>query len=69
VVKCPYCGYEGDHKLIKTWKYRFWDVYFYQCPKCDGKFRYQVDSGGRKKSFVMRVGRRWGSAKRLLTLS
>jgi len=57
VVKCPYCGYEGEHKLLKTWKYSWWDVYFYQCPKCSGKFRYQVDPQGRYKSYVIRVGK------------
>jgi len=56
VVKCPYCEYEGDFKLLKTWKYRWWSVYFYECPKCSGRFRYQVDSEGVRKSFIIRVG-------------
>jgi len=42
MIKCPYCGYEGEFQLLKTWKYSWWDVYLYQCPKCNGKFRYQV---------------------------
>jgi len=21
-IKCPYCGYEGEFKLLKTWRYR-----------------------------------------------
>ena len=54
--KCPHCGYEGEFKLLKTWKYRWWDVYFYECPKCRGKFRWQVDPTGRYRSYVIRVG-------------
>ena len=49
MTKCPYCGYEGEFKLLKTWRYRWWDVYFYECPKCNGRFRYQVDPKGTKK--------------------
>jgi uncharacterized Zn finger protein len=39
VVKCPYCGFDGESKLLKTWKYAGWDVYFYQCSNCNKKFR------------------------------
>jgi hypothetical protein len=21
VVSCPYCGYDGEHRLLKTWRY------------------------------------------------
>ena len=56
VVKCPYCGYEDEHILLKTWKYKWWNVYYYQCPTCNGKFRYQVDPEGKRKSYVIRVG-------------
>jgi hypothetical protein len=31
MVRCPYCGFGGEPKLLKTWKYAGWDVYFYQC--------------------------------------
>jgi ribosomal protein L40E len=24
--KCPYCGFEGEFKLHKTWKFRFYNV-------------------------------------------
>jgi DNA-directed RNA polymerase subunit RPC12/RpoP len=58
VVKCPYCGYEGEFKLLKTWKYSWWNVYFYECPRCNGRFRWQVDPGGIKKSFTIRLGAR-----------
>jgi hypothetical protein len=56
VVKYPYCEYEGEFNLLKTWKYRWWDVYFYECPKCNGRFRWQVDPEGKRKSYVMRIG-------------
>jgi DNA-directed RNA polymerase subunit RPC12/RpoP len=56
VVMCPYCGFEGEFKLLKTWKYRWWNVYLYECPKCSGRFRYQVDPAGKYKSYVMRLG-------------
>jgi len=55
-LKCPFCGFEGESKLLKTWKYAGWDVYFYQCSNCGKKFRWQVDPTGVKKSFIMRVG-------------
>jgi len=56
VVKCPYCGFEGEFKLIKTWRYKWWDVYFYECLNCYGRFRYQVDPAGKYMSCVMRLG-------------
>jgi DNA-directed RNA polymerase subunit RPC12/RpoP len=40
VVKCPYCGFEGEFKLIKTWKFRFYDVRRLRCPKCGGVFNH-----------------------------
>jgi len=55
VVECPYCGYKGDFKLLKTWKYKWWDVYFYECPHCLGKFRWQIDPEGKKKSYIIKV--------------
>lgn len=58
VVKCPYCGFEGNHRLLKTWKYRLWDVLLYECLACGGKFRYQVDPEGKRRSYVIKVGRR-----------
>jgi DNA-directed RNA polymerase subunit RPC12/RpoP len=56
VVKCPYCGFDGESRLLKTWKYAGWDVYFYQCSNCGKKFRWQVDPTGVKKSYAIRVG-------------
>jgi uncharacterized Zn finger protein len=55
VVRCPYCGYEGEHRLLKTWRYRVWEVHYYECPRCGGRFRWQVDPTGRYRSYVIRV--------------
>jgi len=56
MVKCPYCDYEDEFKLLKMWKYSFWDVYYYECPKCSKRFRWQVDPSGRHKSYIIRTG-------------
>jgi len=24
VIKCPYCGFEGEFKVLKTWRFRFY---------------------------------------------
>jgi transposase-like protein len=56
MVKCPYCGYEGEFKVLKTWRFRFYDVKRLQCPKCGGKFNYYygVSSQGKTSGFVIR---------------
>jgi hypothetical protein len=28
-LKCPYCGFEGELKQLKIWKYNWWNVYLY----------------------------------------
>jgi DNA-directed RNA polymerase subunit RPC12/RpoP len=55
-VRCPYCGFEGELKLLKTRRYSWWNVYLYECSKCDGRFRWQVDPTGVKKRCMIRVG-------------
>jgi DNA-directed RNA polymerase subunit RPC12/RpoP len=55
-VRCPYCSFEGEFKLLKTWRYSWWNVYLYECPKCGGRFRWQADPTGVKKRCVIRVG-------------
>ena len=61
VVKCPYCGFEGEFKPLKTWRYRWWNVYFYECSRCKAHFASYVDPEGKRKSFVIpfkpRLGR------------
>jgi uncharacterized C2H2 Zn-finger protein len=57
VVKCPYCGYEGEFKIHKTWRFRFYEVERLECPRCHGVFNhYQGTSPrGRKSEFVIRI--------------
>jgi len=26
LVKCPYCGYEGEFRVLRTWRFRFYNV-------------------------------------------
>jgi len=54
VTKCPYCGFEGELWLIKTWKYKWWIVHFYECPKCGGRSGFYLDLAGKYKSFVIK---------------
>jgi len=57
VIKCPYCGYEGEHKLLKTWRFRFYTVKRLECPKCHGIFNHYsgVSPNGKTSEFVIRV--------------
>jgi uncharacterized C2H2 Zn-finger protein len=64
LTKCPYCGYAGEFRVHKTWRFRFYEVERLECPRCHGVFNhYQgVSTGGRKSEFVIRVKpRRLGS--------
>jgi len=56
--KCPHCNYEGSLKLLKTWKYSLWNVYYYECPKCGRRFRYYADPEGKRKSYIIPVAKR-----------
>ena len=40
MVKCPYCSFESEFRLLKTWKFRFYDVKRLQCPGCNGVFNH-----------------------------
>jgi uncharacterized C2H2 Zn-finger protein len=58
LVKCPYCGYEGEFKILKSWKFRFYEVKRLECPKCHGIFNhyYGVTPKANKLSeFVIRI--------------
>jgi len=59
VVKCPYRGFEGDFKALKTWKFRFYDVKLLECPKCKGEFNHYYGvspRSGKASEFVIRIG-------------
>ncbi|MEM4452175.1 MAG: hypothetical protein QW182_03085 [Thermosphaera sp.] len=58
MVKCPYCGSDGKHKLLKVWRYKWWYSHLYECTNCGGRFRYHVDPSGQRKSFIIRLTRR-----------
>jgi DNA-directed RNA polymerase subunit RPC12/RpoP len=57
-VRCPYCSYDGEFKLLKTWRYRWWEVYYYECPKCHNRFGFYVDPTGKRKSFSVKFAPR-----------
>jgi uncharacterized Zn finger protein len=56
MLRCPYCGFEGEFTTLKTWKYKCWEVHLHRCPKCGKSFRYHVDPEGKRKNFIMRLG-------------
>jgi hypothetical protein len=59
--KCPYCGYEGGFKLIKTWKFVFYGVMMLQRLKCGGIFNHYYGISprtGRVPEFVTRISPR-----------
>lgn len=58
VIKCPHCGFDGEHKLLKVWKFRWWGSYLYECPQCKGRFTCYMDPSGRRKNFIIRVGKK-----------
>jgi hypothetical protein len=57
LVKCPYCGFDYEFRLLKTWKFRFYDVKRLQCPGCNGVFNhyYGISPKGKATEFVVRV--------------
>jgi uncharacterized Zn finger protein len=67
MVKCPYCGCEGEFKLIKTWKFRFYNVKRLECSKCGGIFNhyYGTSPRGKTSEYVIRVKPRPAPKKRL----
>ncbi|MEM2288863.1 MAG: hypothetical protein QW503_07245 [Sulfolobales archaeon] len=59
MIKCPYCGYEGDEKIFKLlrepWKYGYYTAKRFECPRCNKKFRYYegVSPSGRHVEFYI----------------
>jgi len=52
-VKCPYCGFKGEFKLLRMWKYSWWDVCFYERLRCGVHFTSYVDPEGMRRGFVI----------------
>ncbi len=59
MVKCPYCGYEGEgfRRLREPWRFNFYTVERLECPKCQGVFNHYRGTSPRGKlsEFVIRV--------------
>ena len=57
VAKRPYCGYEGNFRLLRTWKYRFYDDEMLERSRCEGGFNYHlgVSPKGKRFEFVIRI--------------
>jgi len=59
MIKCPHCGLERDFKELKSWKFRFYDVKLFECPKCKRKFNHYYGvspRSGKVSEFVIRIG-------------
>jgi Arc/MetJ-type ribon-helix-helix transcriptional regulator len=54
-IKCPFCGYEGELTLIKNWRFNFYDVKMFECPKCKGRFNHYVHIKNKTTSFVIKI--------------
>jgi len=36
MVRCPFCSYEREFKLLKMWGFRFYEVKRLECPDAAG---------------------------------
>jgi uncharacterized Zn finger protein len=56
-LKCPYCGFEGEFRLLKTWRFRFYEVKRLKCSQCKGIFNhyYGTSPRGKTSQFVIRI--------------
>lgn len=57
MVRCPYCGFTGEFRVERSWRFRFYDVRRLCCPKCGGVFNHYRGTSPRGKlsEFVIRV--------------
>lgn len=62
MVKCPFCGYEADASKLKPlrspWKFRFYEVKMYECPRCHNVFNHYFGVSprtNRASEFVIRA--------------
>jgi len=56
-LRYPYCGNEENLKVLKEWKFSFYDVRKIQCPKCNGIFNYYKGKSpkGKPSKFIIKV--------------
>jgi DNA-directed RNA polymerase subunit RPC12/RpoP len=55
MTKCPYCHHEGELVVPEIWKYVWWDVYFYKCSQCKGRFKWRIDPADMHRSYLVEV--------------
>jgi len=57
MAKCPYCGFDGELKELKRWRFRFYDVRLLECLKCGGRFNFYsgITRKGRPSEFTIKV--------------
>jgi hypothetical protein len=53
----PLLRLRGEFKLLKTWKFRFYEVKRLECPKCHGVFNHYkgINPTGKESEFVISV--------------
>jgi hypothetical protein len=62
-IKHPYCGFEDEFKLLKTWRYSAWSTH-YECSRYAERLGFYLDPSGRCKSFTVKFKPRAGEARR-----
>ena len=57
VVRRPYCGFEGGFNVLNRWRFRFYDVEMFICPRCGGKFNHYsgMSPRDRRSEYVVRI--------------
>jgi len=64
MVRCPLCNKDFQAEPLKTWRFRFYQVKRFQCPKCGGIFNLYsgVSPKGKRSEFTIRVKPRRGKS-------
>jgi hypothetical protein len=62
LTRSPYCGYAGEFREHKTWRFRFYEVERLEYPRCHG-----VSPSSKKSEFVIRVRPRTMMARSVQT--
>jgi hypothetical protein len=40
MIRCPFCGFQGNFKVLKTWRFLFYSVNRLECPSYGGIFNH-----------------------------